>query len=96
MIHLVVLRGNAIVVANSVEGAKRIASGWALLGGGPGNDGTMTTSMLLTIDQPTGAIRDYFSRTPNLQILVARLEGDWAARGMPDIAVWLQNSAIFF
>jgi hypothetical protein len=98
MIFLLVLRAaNTPAVTNAVEQAKTIANGFCLLARGVDGGGNSASAAMLIHSPAAGAsaIRNFLSN-PLVQVAVLRVQRDWAAQGVEDIAGWLQNVDALF
>jgi hypothetical protein len=83
MVHVVVFIGEAGPLQNASAVLRQASAGWIELRPGVWLVGSALDA---------GAVRDIFNAVPGVQVVVAKLSGNWAARGMPGTAEWLKTA----
>lgn len=57
---------------------------------------TVTSVLLIQSTQEEQVLRNFLGRTPGLEVMVAQLTGNWAAKGLRDAAQWLRAKEKLF
>jgi hypothetical protein len=96
MVHLLVLQGTPTTVQMGVQLAQRAGDGWSVLTLPNFAERMTTATVLVQSGHTPDVLRNFLGRQPNLEVLVARLEGDWATTGAGVLAGWLRDHQPFF
>jgi len=86
MIHVVIATGTEAEIDAVRTQIVQISQGWLPIGVGVWLMGSEHNAQIL---------RDHLSQF-TAQIAIIRLQGNWATRGFPRVAEWLQNGQHFF
>lgn len=87
MILIIVLDGPPQAIANATQLATQMANGWRRLA---------PNVLLINSAEHAQFVRDYLGTVPGAQVGVVRVTAQWATRGMPELALWLQGAAGYF
>lgn len=81
MVHVIYLEGVAASVAGAAEDVRTLSDGYVELRG---------DLFIVTSDLDMREWRDRIAQF-GASVVVAKLSGSWAVRGMPDLSSWLKG-----
>lgn len=87
MIHIVVFIGQPSAIEPAAARLRTHANGYAQVS---------PSTWVVGYDHEAQILRDLLGSLPGVSVLVARLSGNWAGRGIGNVGDWLQNANPYF